>query len=180
MSVRHPLPLLATAAAVLALAACGTASDSPDATPTGTSATRAGASVVLEDGWVTTADSGMAAAFGTLQNTGASDATVVSVTTPASSATELHETVEDATGQLVMRPKADGFTVAAGQALTLEPGGNHLMLMDLVEPLRPGDEVALTLTLADGSTYEVTVPAKDFSGADESYEGGEPMDMGDE
>ena len=179
MSVRHALPTLAAAAAVLALAACGTDAQSPGTTPTVTGASSAGESVVLEDGWVKSADSGMSAAFGELENTGDSDVTVVSVTSPVSTAMELHETVENESGQMVMREKADGFTVAAGTSLSLEPGGNHLMLMDLVKPLRAGDEVAFTLTFSDGSTYEFTVPAKDYSGANETYEGGEHMDMGD-
>ncbi|WP_163275003.1 copper chaperone PCu(A)C [Cellulomonas iranensis] len=179
MSVRHALPTLAAAAAVLVLAACGTDAQSPGTTPTATGASSAGESVVLEDGWVKSADSGMSAAFGELENTGDSDVTVVSVTSPVSTAMELHETVENESGQMVMREKADGFTVAAGTSLSLEPGGNHLMLMDLVKPLRAGDEVAFTLTFSDGSTYEFTVPAKDYSGANETYEGGEHMDMGD-
>ncbi|MBO9556806.1 copper chaperone PCu(A)C [Cellulomonas sp.] len=179
MSVRHALPTLAAAAAVLALAACGTDAQSPDTSPTGTAASSAGESVVLEDGWVKSADSGMSAAFGELENTGDSDVTVVSVTSPASTAMELHETVENESGQMVMREKADGFTIPGGTSLSLEPGGNHLMLMDLVAPLRAGDEVAFTLTFSDGSTYEFTVPAKDYSGANETYEGGEHMDMGE-
>ncbi|WP_432457126.1 copper chaperone PCu(A)C [Cellulomonas iranensis] len=179
MSVRDTLPTLAAAAVVLALAACGTDAQSPDPTPTATGASSAGESVVLEDGWVKSADSGMSAAFGELENTGDSDVTVVSVTSPASTAMELHETVENESGQMVMREKADGFTIAAGASLSLEPGGNHLMLMDLVKPVRAGDEVAFTLTFSDGSTYEFTVPAKDYSGANETYEGGEHMDMGE-
>lgn len=179
MSVRHTLSTLAAAAAVLALAACGTDAQSADTSPTATGASSAGESVVLEDGWVKSADSGMSAAFGELENTGDSDVTVVSVTSPASTAMELHETVENESGQMVMREKADGFTIAAGTSLSLEPGGNHLMLMDLVKPVRAGDEVAFTLTFSDGSTYEFTVPAKDYSGANETYEGGEHMDMGE-
>jgi copper(I)-binding protein len=50
------------------------------------------------------------------------------------------------------------------------------MLMGLVSPIKAGDEISFTLTFSDGSTFEFTVPAKDFAGANENYEGGD-MDM---
>ena len=73
---------------------------------------------------------------------------------------ELHETVENETGEMVMRQIEGGFTIPAGGSLALEPGGNHIMLMDLTSPLMAGDEVTFTLTFADDTTYEVTAPVK--------------------
>ncbi len=43
------------------------------------------------------------------------------------------------------------------------------MLMDLAEPVPPGDEITLTLHLADGTTVDVTAVAKPFAGGDETY-----------
>lgn len=163
-------------AATLALAGCSTAADaSPDA-----AAAPAGQSVSLADGWVKAADSGMSAAFGGLTNAGSEDVTVVSATTEASSMLELHETVENETGELIMREIEGGFVIPAGETLDLEPGGNHIMLMDLTDPLEAGEEVSFTLTFSDDSTYEFTAPVKDYSGANENYVGGDAeMDMGD-
>lgn len=152
----------------LALAGCGAQATADD--PTSTPATEA-ASVTLSDAWVKSAESGMSAAFGLIENTGDADVTIVSVTTPASTTTELHETVDDGTGTMTMREKQGGFGVPAGATLALEPGGNHLMLMDLTAPVVAGDEVALTLTFADDSTLDVTAPAKDYAGANETYAG---------
>jgi periplasmic copper chaperone A len=91
----------------------------------------------------------------------------------------LHETVENASGSMVMQEKKGGFTIPAKGSLELAPGGNHLMLMDLTGPIKAGDDVTFTLTMKDGSTYEFTAPAKDYTGANENYEGGdmEGMDM---
>lgn len=51
------------------------------------------------------------------------------------------------------------------------------MLMGLAGPLQAGDEVELTLTLDDGTTVDASVPVKDYSGANETYEGdGENME----
>ncbi|NYF18350.1 hypothetical protein HDC37_003210 [Microbacterium sp. AK009] len=171
-STRTRLGVL-TAVAALALTGCATST-----TPaTDTAATiSAGDAVVISDAWVKSAESGMSAAFGELTNDSDTDVTVVSATTEASSMIELHETVENDDGQMVMREIGGGFVIPADGSMTLEPGGNHIMLMDLTAPLAAGEEVTFTLTFSDDSTYEFTAPVKDYSGANETYEGGE-MDM---
>lgn len=159
-------------AAALGLAGCAS-------TDTGTTAATEADSVTITDAWVKAADSGMSAAFGELENTGDSDAVIVSITSDASSMMELHEVVDDGTGSMVMQQKDGGFVVPAGGSLTLEPGGFHFMLMDLTAPLVAGDEATFTVTFEDGSTMDFTAPVKDFTGADENYNGG-GMDMGDD
>ena len=166
---------LLLAAASLTLAGCASESPTVDAAP----GEGPDQSVAISDGWVKAADSGMSAAFGELTNTGSDDVTVVSATTEASSMLELHETVANESGEMIMREIEGGFVIPAGDTLSLEPGGNHIMLMDLSDPLEAGEEVTFTLTFADDSTYEFAAPVKDYSGANENYEGGEPeMDMG--
>lgn len=162
------------AAATLALAGC--ASSTPDAEEV--AAVTAGDSVTITDGWAKAEESGMSAAFGVLENTGDEDVTVVSATSDASTSLELHETVENDSGEMVMRPVDGGFTIPAGSTFTLEPGGNHIMFMDLTAPLVAGQEVTVTLTFSDDSTMTFTVPVKDYEGANENYEG--DMDMGDD
>lgn len=158
------------AVAAFALTGCAT---SPAATAEDVTA---GESVSISDGWVKSADEGMSAAFGELTNDSDRDITVVSATTEASSMLELHETVENDSGEMVMRQIDGGFVIPAGGSLALEPGGNHIMLMDLTAPLKAGEEVTFVLTFSDESTYEFTAPVKDYSGANETYEGDE-MDM---
>ena len=156
--------------AALALTGCA-------ATPS-TDATTEADGVTITDAWVRSAETGMSAAFGELSNTGSEDVTVVSATTEASSMIQLHETVENDSGEMVMREKDGGFVIPAGGTFMLEPGGNHIMLMDLTAPLVAGDDVTFTLTFADDSTLEFTAPVKDYSGANETYEGDDEMDMG--
>lgn len=157
------------AATVLALAGCAAATPTPSAAP-------AGEVVSVTDAWVKSAESGMSAAFGTLTNESDADVTVVSAESPASPMLELHETVENDAGEMVMQQKEGGFVIPAGGSITLEPGGNHIMLMDLVAPLAAGEQATFTLTFSDGSTAEFSAPVKDYSGANETYEGGD-MDM---
>lgn len=139
--------------------------------------------VEVEGAWVKTADEGMTSAFGTLTNDSDSDVTVVSVASEASPTIELHETLENEAGQSVMREVEDGFTIPANGSLELTPAGNHIMLMELPEPVLAGDDVTFTLTFSDDSTMEFSALAKDYAGANEEYEPGEDdggdMDHGD-
>ena len=156
----------------LALSGCAAESAPADA-----ETTLAGDSVTIENAWVKAADEGMSAGFGTLVNSEHTDATVVSAETSASSMLELHETVENEAGEMVMREIEGGFTIPADGDLLLEPGANHIMLMDLTAPLKAGDQVTFTLTFSDDSTYEFTAPVKDYAGANENYEDGEHEGM---
>ena len=171
----------AVAAALLiavtgALTGCAT-----DTTPAETTSTAAD-SLTITDAWVKTADEGMSAAFGTLENTGETDIVIESGATPASGMVELHETVMGDDGAMVMQAKEGGFTIPAGGSFELAPGGNHIMLMGLGAPIVAGDDVTFTLTLSDGSAFTFTAPAKDFTGANENYvgDGDMDMDMGDD
>ncbi|MCT7657738.1 copper chaperone PCu(A)C [Mycobacterium deserti] len=129
------------------------------------------ATVTFKDQWASSADSGMAAVFGTLTNSGHHDARIVSGSSPLAARMEVHEVVPDTDGTKTMRPKARGLTVPAGGTHDLVPGGDHLMLMDLTEPLQPGADIALTVAFEDGSTLPVTAQVRDFAGADEEYRG---------
>lgn len=167
MKISNSARILALAATVvLTLAGCApTGSPATAARPAQTGA----ASLSIGDAWLKSAASGMSAAFGTLKNSGTAPLTIVSASSPSASALELHETVQGDSGEKMMRPKKGGFVVPAGGSLRLAPGANHIMLMGLTAPLKAGDESTVTLTLSDGSTYEFTAPAKDFTGAEETY-----------
>ncbi|MEJ1090249.1 copper chaperone PCu(A)C [Microbacterium istanbulense] len=156
------------AVATLGLAGC-TAADAE--TPAPAASAPAADAITLDDAWVKSAEEGMTAAFGVLINEADTDVTLVAASTTAAGMTELHETTADDSGAMVMREVEDGFTIPAAGDFALEPGANHLMLMELAAPLLAGDEVTVTLEFSDGSTLDVTAPVKDFTGAEEEYEG---------
>lgn len=168
-TTRTRLARLSTVVGIAALALVGCA----PATSTAEPAPAAGQEhIVITDAWVKAADNGMTAAFGIIENHGAGDITLVAASTPAATAVELHETVAGGAGGMQMQEKDGGFTIPTGEPLTLEPGGNHLMLMGLTAPIVAGDEVEITLVFADGTEMTLTAPAKDYSGANEEYVGG--------
>ncbi|MBF6170600.1 copper chaperone PCu(A)C [Nocardia blacklockiae] len=125
-------------------------------------------SVVVTEQWIKAADQGMSAAFGELTNSSDAEAQIVDATSPASARMEIHETVA-AEGGKVMRPKAGGLVVPAHGSVSLAPGADHLMFMDLTGPLRTGAEVPVTVKFADGSSATFTAQVRDFPGNKENY-----------
>ena len=52
---------------------------------------------------------------------------------------------------------AEELAVDPATPLVFEPGGNHVMLVDLVAPLEAGERFVLTLELASGRSIDVPV-----------------------
>ncbi|MEH0146250.1 copper chaperone PCu(A)C [Corynebacterium sp. Q4381] len=161
-------------------AACG-ASDT--ATTLDTAATSAqdrgehaapsGDAVTLEKGTVRAkADAGtehgndMTSIFGTLRNHTDSEITITGFTTSlGGNKNQIHE-VKDG----VMQEKGGGITISAGGSHELEPGGDHLMVMDYAEPIHAGDTLTLTLQLADGSAVEIPdLAVRTMAAGEEDY-----------
>lgn len=165
-----------TLAAPIALTGCsapsaGTHTAGPDSSSTHSAEEAGEANVTVADAWAKataedmTVGEGMTGVFAVLTNHGDADITITGVDSDAAAMVELHEVVDG-----VMRKISGDVTIPAGGTLTLEPGGDHIMLMDMKEPLFPGDDVVVSLALSDGTTLAVTALVKDTSGANESYD----------
>jgi hypothetical protein len=50
--------------------------------------------------------------------------------------------------------------IAAGESITLEPGGYHLMLMMPIGPLATGQTVTVEMTTPEGASFEFEVPVE--------------------
>lgn len=174
MSVRRSTVLarLSLIAVVGGVVLTGCSAPATATVPSPSASAPAEKGIAISDAWVKSAAEGMSAVFGRLTNNSGSDITVVSATSKASSMIELHETVQNDAGEMIMRPIQGGFVVPAGGARELAPGGDHIMLMGLTGPLKAGEEVSFTLTLSDGSEFVFSAPVKDYSGANEKYDGG--------
>jgi periplasmic copper chaperone A len=115
------------------------------------SAAEQAADVTVGDAWVRESLPGRpaTAAYLTLENRGPRDVRLVGGRTAAARVLELHE-MRTERGTMKMR-RIDGVTIPAGGKVALEPGGLHLMLIGLSQPLRPGARVELVLRFQDGS-----------------------------
>jgi copper(I)-binding protein len=96
------------------------------------------------------------AAYGTLTVTGGTDR-LTGASSPVAAQVAVHENVHDA-GVMRMRPVEGGIALEPGKPLTLAPGGYHLMLEGLRQPLKPGETFPMTLTFAKAPPVTVTVP----------------------
>ena len=80
---------------------------------------------------------------------------LVAVSSPAAKKTGLH-TMTTEGGIMKMRP-LDRIEVPANQPVTLKPGGIHIMLQGLNEPLQAGKSFPLTLTFEKAGQRQVEV-----------------------
>jgi hypothetical protein len=115
--------------------------------------------VVVQEAWVrATPGVDMAVAYLTLRNAGATTVTVTGVQSPMAGHAMIHETKVEG-GQSKMRPH-EQLVVAPGATIKLEPGGLHVMLHDLKQPLTVGQKVPLVILLAGGGTVQVSAAVR--------------------
>jgi periplasmic copper chaperone A len=94
--------------------------------------------------------------FLTLKNAGATPDKLVKAASPIAASVELHTHVKDGDA-MRMRP-VDNIPVPANGQTALEPGGYHIMLIDLRQSLKEGASVPLTLTFEKAGTVTLQVP----------------------
>lgn len=101
----------------------------------------------------------VAGGFVTIHNAGGEDDMLVSVSSPAAAAVELHEMAMQ--GEVMkMRKLETGVPVAAGASVELKPGGLHMMFMQVKTPFKEGDSVPVTLTFEKAGSVEIAVPVR--------------------
>lgn len=86
--------------------------------------------------------------------TASRDDTLLSVATPTSALAQIHASSME-NNMMVMYEMEAGMPLPAGQAVSLAPGGNHIMLLGVKEPLAAGDTVPLVLTFATAKPVEI-------------------------
>lgn len=156
--------------ALLAVAASGSVAQSP-----------AKPSIVVDKIWAraTPGHAQTGAAYLSVTNNGAAPDWLVGASSPVAEKAELHESkIEN--GVMQMRPKGP-VTLKPGETLMLKPGGNHIMLMGLKQPLKEGDSFPLTLTFEKAGALQVTakvMKAGAMSAGEMGHSGMGSMDHG--
>jgi copper(I)-binding protein len=102
------------------------------------------------------------AAYFTVVDNGSPDR-LHGVSTPIATMAELHETIDD-NGVMKMRPVA-AIALEQGKPVTFKPGGYHVMLTGLKNPLKAGDSFPLTLTFEHAQPITVTAHVEAVGGA---------------
>lgn len=114
----------------------------------------AGDPISVKDAWVRAPAPGaeVAAAYMTLE--AAEPVTLVGANASAAKAVEIH-TMSMQNGVMEMR-QLKSLELKPGQPAKFQPGGLHLMLIDLTKPLKAGDSVKVTLHFSNGKNAKVT------------------------
>lgn len=90
----------------------------------------------------------------TVTNKGAAEDRLISVSSPAAGAVQVHEMKME--GNIMrMREIEGGLAIPPGATVTLAPGGLHLMMMGLKEPLKQGERVPVTLVFQKAGSIDV-------------------------
>jgi copper(I)-binding protein len=99
------------------------------------------------------------AAYAVIENKGHSTERLLAVESDACRVVEIHTTTH-VDGKMQMRP-VEYVDIPAGGRVALEPGGLHLMLVDLKLPLQAGEHLPLTFVLQNAgrvSSHAVIAP----------------------
>lgn len=176
--------LVATGAVLalgVSLAACGGDDDDDSA-----DAPAAESPISVSGAWARTspamADAG--AVYLTLSNSGSDDALVAaSVDASVAGKVELHETTMaegdmssmdtgamdsshsmesmSSDAPMMQMVPVQSITVPADGSVSLEPGGYHIMLLELAAPLELGKTIQVTLDFSDAPDQTIEVPIRD-------------------
>lgn len=119
------------------------------------------ADMVINDAYARAA-SAMAqsgAAFMTILNDSDMDDRLIGATSTAADRLELHTHIQQENGMMRMVEVEEGFAIPAGETITLQRGGLHVMMLGLTEPLVQGEEIEVTFTFehADPVVHTITI-----------------------
>lgn len=128
------------------------------------------ANVSVTDAWARATMPGQKVSGAYMQIRSDADARLVGASSPAVPRVEVHEMKMD--GDVMRMREVKAIELPKGKAVSLEPGGYHIMLMNLAKPIAAGEIIPLVLTVESGGkqqTIEVKAEARAPMG------GGMPM-----
>jgi uncharacterized protein YcnI/copper(I)-binding protein len=139
----------------------------------GAAAAKGAGDIAVSGAWTRAASAGgMGVGYMTITNKGAADDVLTGGSSDAAERVELHETSIDDKGVASMK-KLGEVTLEPGKGIELRPGGMHLMLIGLKEPVKADGNVKVTLNFKNAGAVEVELPVR--TGAPSADEGHEHM-----
>lgn len=126
----------------------------------------AGDGVNVKDPWAKATVPGQPVAGAYMELVSPTDAAVVAASSPVAGTVEIHSmSMEGGVMKMRAMKKLD---LPAKKTVKLAPGGYHMMLMDLKEPLKKGMTVPITLTIEakdkSKSTVEIKAEVREVAG----------------
>ncbi len=122
-----------------------------------------GPDIQVEDAWTRPSPlaGGNGAIYMQLNNRGGSADRLLGASTAAARVAEFHQVTME--GDVMHMHPVEGGTieVPAGESVALEPGGLHIMMIDLNLLLEAGNTITLVLEFEQSGTQAVTVAVRD-------------------
>src|ERR1700761_3725995 len=134
--------------------------------------------LVISQAWSRATPGGakIGAGYLTIENKGNAADRLVAISGDVAGKIEVHEMAMN-NGVMTMRPLEQGLTVDPGKTVTLAPGGYHLMMTDLKQPMKLGDKVPLTLVFEKAGKVAVTLDVQGVGAKGPAGESGGGMMM---
>lgn len=143
------------------MSACGGAAAPQSSTPDGSPP-----QISVADAWARPSPmmAGNGAIYMQLNNSGGSPDALVSASTDVAEVVEIHETVIE-NDVMKMHPVQKIEVPADGMAM-LQPGGYHVMLINLKKQLEPGSKISVTLNFEKSDPMTIEAEIKDMGAMD--------------
>lgn len=123
------------------------------------------AAVQISGAWVRSTVPGQMGTGAFMKITAKNGAKLVGVSSPVAGVGEVHEMKME--GDIMKMRAIPALELPAGKAVELKPGGYHVMLMDLKQPLLKDTKVPVTLMFKDAkgvqSKLELTLPVSNVA-----------------
>lgn len=103
---------------------------------------------------------GNSAVYFIIENNTAEDEVLLSAASDAANYVELHRSSMNEDGTMMMQQQ-ESIPIPANSSVALEPGGLHVMLIELAQDLTPGDQLALRLSFQNSGTRELEVTVRE-------------------
>jgi copper(I)-binding protein len=114
--------------------------------------------VEVHDAWArAAAQSGNGAIYFVIRSSAADE--LVGVSSDVADAVEMHES--KMSGDLMEMRQLESVPLGAGDQVTFEPGGLHIMLIGLKQDLKAGDEFEITLHFKNYQDIPLRIPVQD-------------------
>ncbi|MDZ7594301.1 MAG: copper chaperone PCu(A)C [Thiobacillus sp.] len=124
------------------------------------------ANISVTNAWARATMPGQKVSGAYMQIRSDADARLIGASSTAVPRVEVHEMKMD--GDVMRMREVQSIELPKGKTVSLEPGGFHIMLMNLPKPIAAGEVIPLTLVVESGGkqqTVEVKAEARGVGGA---------------
>jgi periplasmic copper chaperone A len=84
---------------------------------------------------------------------------ITGISSEVAEAAEMHESMMN--GDVMEMHQLQSVPIGAGEQVTFEPGGMHIMLVSLKQDVKVGDEIEIILHFKNYQDIQVSVPVRD-------------------